>query len=177
MRRRDYFFQRAFAAILAMSWRCSAVRLCALAFPPFRPPARRNGFLTTAGSTSGEPSRRSPMACSTTRRAITVKSWDVPSRFGAALLERLGMPHSGTNRPCRQGQRFFKLTHYRLGHVRSVPVRLSPIAGDVDIVAHVQSIANADGWCKVGIMIRESLAPLRVDSGETLLALLKQHDE
>ena len=36
------------------------------------------------------------MACSTARRAVPVKSWGVPSRFGS-LLERVDMTHSLTN--------------------------------------------------------------------------------
>jgi hypothetical protein len=48
------------------------------------------------------------MACSTTRRATTVKSCSVPSRFVVDffVLERLGMAHSGTNGAEPNGQRF-----------------------------------------------------------------------
>jgi hypothetical protein len=33
------------------------------------------------------------------------------------------------------------------------------VAGDVDLVAHVSSVANVNQWAKAGLMLRESLAP------------------
>jgi hypothetical protein len=64
--------------VRAMSVRCSAVSLSARALPPLAPPSRPSataaGFLPRSGSGSGEPSRFSPMACSTTLRAMVAKS-------------------------------------------------------------------------------------------------------
>src|SRR3990170_274401 len=34
-----------------------------------------------------------------------------------------------------------------------------PITGDVDVIARVNSITNADAWSKAGVMIRSSLSP------------------
>lgn len=59
----------------------------ARAAPPLAPPSLPNataaGFLPASLSSSGDPSHCSPMACSTTRMAVLVKSW--------SLLERVGM--------------------------------------------------------------------------------------
>jgi len=97
--------QRAIAPFLAISRRLEAESFLALAFPPFGPPslpmATACGFLPASGFSKGVPSRCSPMVCSTTRRATTVKSCGVPSRFGfafVAVLERLGMPQYRTIR-------------------------------------------------------------------------------
>src|SRR3990170_5165186 len=34
-----------------------------------------------------------------------------------------------------------------------------PIAGDVEVIARVDSITSADAWSKAGVMIRASLSP------------------
>ena len=54
------------------------------------PSATAAGFLVSPGR--GEPSNCSPMACSTTRRAVTVKSWGVPWRLG--LIRQAAPPLS-----------------------------------------------------------------------------------
>jgi hypothetical protein len=75
-RKKYYFFHRAFAAFLAIVFRFLADSFAALALPPFKPPRRPRviaAVLITAGS-RGEPSRCSPMARSTTLRAMVVKS-------------------------------------------------------------------------------------------------------
>lgn len=101
-----------------MAFRLAGLRDSALALPPFEPPslpsATAAGFLPPCGSSNGEPSSLSPMACSTTRRAVTVKSWAVPARLG--LLERLGMAPSSHERNAAQGSAILKLTHYPKGH-------------------------------------------------------------
>lgn len=102
-----YFCQRAAAAFFAISRRRRAERLSARACPPFRPPslprATAAGFFVAPDS-SGDPSSFSPIACSTTRRAVTVKSCAGPSRLG--LLERLGMSHHRTPGRRADGLRF-----------------------------------------------------------------------
>jgi hypothetical protein len=108
---REPFAHRVFAAFLAMAIRSDLVSASARAAPPLAPPsfpsATAAGFLPASLSGSGDPSRRSPMACSTTRRATVVKSCSVPERFGFDffLLERLGMAHSDTNRNGHNSQR------------------------------------------------------------------------
>jgi len=54
------------------------------------------------------------MACSTTRRATTVKSCSVPVRFGLsfAMLERLGIAHFWHELTKARRSGIFKLTHY-----------------------------------------------------------------
>ena len=73
-----YRCQRAAAAFLAIIFRLRGDSAAARALPPFAPPsfprATAAGFLPAFGSSSGEPSSFSPMACSTTRRATVVKS-------------------------------------------------------------------------------------------------------
>ena len=81
---------RASAAFLAICFRFRGERLSALAFPPFIPPilpsATACGFFLAFGSSSGDPSSFSPIACSTTRLATVMKSCSL-----VFLLERLGM--------------------------------------------------------------------------------------
>ena len=97
-----------------MALRLAGLSASALAFPPFFPPSRPKataaGFLPFVWSGSGEPSNCSPMACSTTRRAVTVKSCSVPSRLG--LLERLGITPSSHGMNAQRESVVFKLTHY-----------------------------------------------------------------
>jgi hypothetical protein len=73
----SYRAQRAFAAFCAMALRLAGVSASALALPPLGPPsfpsATAAGFFGFSGG-SGEPSSFSPMACSTTFRAIVAKS-------------------------------------------------------------------------------------------------------
>ena len=75
------------AAFFAMALRFAAESLSALARPPLAPPslprATAAGFFPAFGSSSGVPSICSPMACSTTRKALTAKY--------LSLLERLGI--------------------------------------------------------------------------------------
>jgi len=70
--------QRFRAAALAICFRLAAERFAALAFPPLDAPSLLNakaaGFLPAFGSSSGDPSICSPIACSTTRRAFAKKS-------------------------------------------------------------------------------------------------------
>lgn len=86
-----YLPQRALAAFLADSLRCSGVSLLALALPPFRPPKRPRATAAACLSTedSGVASFTSdsdcPVASWTTLKAVTLKSW---SRF-VFLLDRL----------------------------------------------------------------------------------------
>lgn len=85
-----YFLpQRERAARVAIAVRRAADSFLALARPPFAPPsfpkATAGGFFPAFRSSSGVPSKCSPMACSTTRRATVAKSWFL------GLLERLDM--------------------------------------------------------------------------------------
>jgi hypothetical protein len=70
--------QRVCAAFLAMALRLAGESASALAFPPLVPPsfpsATAAGFFPAFGSSSGVPSKCSPIVCSTTRRATVVKS-------------------------------------------------------------------------------------------------------
>jgi hypothetical protein len=103
----------------------------ALAFPPFAAPnllkATAAGFrVSGSGSGNGDPSRRSPMASSTTRRAMDVKSLVAGFGFSACLLGKACAD-------CRTASLYFsaaraypdfKLTHYRpLAHLDAVSFR------------------------------------------------------
>src|ERR1700730_9905577 len=73
-----YFFQRAFAAFKAIVFLRLADSFFALALPPLNPPKRPRdtaaGLLLSKCNSRGEPSRRSPIAFSTVRRATEIKS-------------------------------------------------------------------------------------------------------
>jgi hypothetical protein len=74
-----------------MAFRFAGDSFLALAFPPFRPPMLPSATawglrVSGSGCGNGLPSIRSPMACSTMARPISMKS-----RFG---LERFGMTTS-----------------------------------------------------------------------------------
>jgi hypothetical protein len=73
-----YFFQRAFAAFKAIVFRCLEDSFLALALPPLGPPslprATALASLRDTSTLSGEPSICSPMAFSTTWKAIDEKS-------------------------------------------------------------------------------------------------------
>jgi hypothetical protein len=78
----NYLFHLDLAAFFAISLRRFAVNFDALASPPFNPP-RRPRLVATVSSrgirvSSGEPSICSPMARSTTDKAVAVKSSLVP---------------------------------------------------------------------------------------------------
>jgi hypothetical protein len=83
-----------------MSDRCAAVIFFARPEPPFRPLTRLDALTRPlgVGLSSGEPSSFSPIACSTTRRAVTVKSWAEPCR--------LGMTNHRTSEPRAERPRF-----------------------------------------------------------------------
>ena|SRR5258708_2132373 len=87
---------------MAICRRLAAVRLFARALPPFAAPSLLNvtaaGFRVSGGSAGrGEPSKCSPMACSTTRRATDVKSRASGGDF--RLLAREGMRQLSHDRP------------------------------------------------------------------------------
>ena len=73
-----------------MAFRSAADKALALDFPPLMPPnlpeAIAAGFLPAFGSLSDVPSMCSPMACSTTSRAICMKSRLSPERFAMFTL-------------------------------------------------------------------------------------------
>lgn len=90
-----------------MAFRFAVLSAFARAFPPLDAPSLDNATaaglrVSASGSGMGEPSRRSPMASSTTRRATAVKSRPVDFDFG--LLAREVMAHSGTNPNGRRSQ-------------------------------------------------------------------------
>jgi hypothetical protein len=102
-----FLLHLALAAACAMELRCSGLRFAALAVPPLRPPLRPRatawGFfrgLRVLGCSF------SPVAVSTTRRALANES--------ESLLERFGMiePDSHTQTGKSRGLKL-KLAHYR----------------------------------------------------------------
>jgi len=78
----NYLFHLDLAAFFAISLRRFAVNFDALASPPFNPPRRPRlvAMVSSRGIrvSNGEPSICSPMACSTTDKAVAVKSSLVP---------------------------------------------------------------------------------------------------
>jgi hypothetical protein len=88
----DSLAQRAFAARWAMSFLSLGVSFSALALPPFMPPnlpratAAAFFFFFGKDSTRVDGVSGSPIACSTTLRAVVIKSSSL-----VFLLERLGI--------------------------------------------------------------------------------------
>src|SRR5207245_5767499 len=99
----------ALAAFLAICLRLAGESFAALALPPLDAPsllrAKAAGFLPASGSSNGVPSKCSPIACSTTRRATVTNSW--------SLLARPGIKQSSQNLSIWQMPVEIRLTHYR----------------------------------------------------------------
>src|SRR5262249_25958030 len=109
------------AAFLAIAFRFAGLSDAARILPPLDAPsllkATAAGLrVSGSGSGSGEPSRRSPMACSTTRRATETKSRS-PVFFG--LLAREGT----ANRRMTAGR--FQRRPFSNGPTTAAPLRLS----------------------------------------------------
>jgi hypothetical protein len=111
----DHFFHRVLAAFLAIADRFCGDSAAALAAPPFNPPsfpkAAAVGLFAGGAGSSGSPDSFSPMACSTTRRPMAMKSCSL------SFPERLGIQLTLCHRGAVLDERILGAVFYRqIGH-------------------------------------------------------------